>query len=335
MPVVFMTAFIIFISFSLNSLDTLRNSNKNLKTITESTSFLISRADFKVKLQHTIQTIESMTAFNFCGIYIARENYNSIYPITYKCNALISLEDLKFTSTSDNHVYNELMSGVSLYKESSYFKKSLNLVNTLSKDIKYTAAVPIKDSNQAVGFFILGFDRYLNLNEELELIGILGRHMGMVNFYLNTNIKNNSITYKNYDGLVKYIEYNIKNKIFFTLAIIELTNYTEIIEKYNLDFYETFKGELSRIISKLLSTNDNILCFEKEDIYIVFNLLDIKNASNKLNDISNFLNNFKYKDIPLNIRISYACSEYPVEGINADEILDNTYRKLNLNKSAS
>ncbi len=335
MPIVFMTAFIIFISFSLNSLDKLKITNKNLKNITENTNFLISRADFKVKLQHTIQTIETMIPFVYCGIYIPRENYTSIYPLTYKCNTLVSMEDLKFSTTSDNHIYNQLMSGVTLYKESSYFKKSINLTDTLSKEIKYTASIPIKDCDHTIGFFLLCIDRYLNLDEEIELINILGRHMGMVNFHINTNIKNNFSPYKTYDGLIKCIDYNIKHKVFFTLAVIELTNYTEIIQKYNLDFYEAFKNELSRIISKLLSPSDNLLCFEKEDIYIVFNLLDIKNASNKLDEISAFLSNFKYKDIPLNIKISYACSEYPVEGISADEILDNTYRKLHLNKSVS
>ncbi len=334
LPIAAMTAFIIFISFALNGLNKLKTSNKNLKSISECTTFIISKADFKVKLQNSIQTIESILPFVYCGIYLVRDKYTSIYPICYKCNDLMNLEDIKFSSTHDNSIYAQIMSGIVLHKESNYFNGCIPIVKALPEKIKYTAAVPIKDSESAIGVVLLCFDRYLDIDEELKLIATLCSHIGMVNYNINTYIKNNIIGYKSYDGLTRYIDYNIKNKIFFTLAIVEIENYKELIQGYNSDFYEAYKLELGRIISKLLSRNDCILCFEKEDIYIVFNLLDSANALSKLQQIEAFLKSFRFKDIIVNTRLSYAYSEYPIDGVNGDEILASVYRKLQNEKSA-
>jgi hypothetical protein len=334
MPIVAMTAFIIFISFSLNNINRLKASNKNLKAISESTSFLMSKADFKVKLQYSIQTIETILPFVYCGIYFTREKYNVLYPVCYKCKSLINIEDLKFISSQDNNMYSEVLSGVPLYKDSRYFSSSLPLIKAHEKEIKYTAVVPIKNSDNVSGFIILCFDRYMDIHEDLQLLSTLGNHIGMVNFHINTNMKNNIIGYKTYDGLVRYIDYNIKYKIFFTLAVIEIENYQDILKSYNSDFYEAYKLELGRIISNFLSPNDSIQCFEREDIYIVFNLLDSKNSIGKLNQIADFLKDFKFNDIVLNTKISYAVSEYPIDGISGDEMLGNVYRKLQKEKSA-
>lgn len=334
MPIVAMTAFIIFISFSLNNINRLKASNKNLKAISECTSFLLSKADFKVKLQYSIQTIETMLPFVYCGIYFSREKYDVLYPVCYKCKSLINIEDLKFISSQDNNIYSEVLSGVPLYKDSRHFSSSLPLIIAHEKEIKYTAVVPIKTSDYISGFILLCFDRYMDIHEDLQLLSTLGNHIGMVNFHINTNMKNNIIGYKSYDGLVRYIDYNIKHKIFFTLAVIEIENYQDILKSYNSDFYEAYKIELGRIISNFLSPNDSIQCFEREDIYIVFNLLDSKNAIGKLKQIADFLKDFKFNDIVLNTIIYHAVSEYPIDGISGDEMLGNVYRKLQKEKSA-
>lgn len=333
-PIIVMTVFIIFISYSLSRLDKLKVSNHNLRIVNECTGHLISNTDFKVKLQRAINIIEDIVPFIYCGIYWKREKYDFIYPVTYKCNNLTHHNDLKFLSTTESIMFNELWSGSILYKDATDFSSSINIVNTHSYDIKYSIVVPIKNDAKMVGFIFLCLNRYIELDEELELLSIIGSNLGMINYHINATLKSNIITYKNYDGVFKYIDYNIKRKIFFTLALMEIENYNEIIEKYNRDFYETLKAEIARIISTLLSSLDNILCFEKEDIYIVFNLLDSKNAENKLNEISEFLSNFRYKDIPVNTKVKFSVSEYPIEGVSGDEILDIAYRKLHHLKKA-
>lgn len=332
MPVVAMTAFIIFISFSFNTVDRLKVSNTNFKTLSECTAFLISKADFKIKAQHVIQTIETIVPFVYCGIYFTREKYNYIYPISYKFNILASLDSTLFRSSSDNNVFTQIMSGIPIYKESSYFGNSIGLVNTFPDKTKYALAIPIRDSDSTTGFALICIDRHLDLTEEIEILSTLTEHLGMVNFHININMRNNNIGYKNYDSLTRYIDYNIKYKIFFTLAVLEIDNYLEIIQTYNRDFYETFKNELSRLISKFLSPSDLILCFDKENIYIVFNLLDAENSLKKLEEISEFLKYYKYKDIPIETKISYAVTEYPMEAVNSDEILSSAYRKLQYKK---
>lgn len=327
-PIIIMTVFIIFISYSLNRIDKLKITNSNLRIINECTGFLISNTDYKVKLQRVVQIIESIVPFFYCGVYLKREKYNFIYPVTYKCNTLTPNTDLKFLSTPDNIMFTDIMGGAIIYKEASAFSNSLNLVNINSKDIKYCIVIPIKTSNEMAGFFLIGLNRYIELDEELELISTIGSHLGMVNYQINTNLNSTILTNKNYDDVLRYIDYNIKYKIFFTLAIIKIENYHEIIQKYNRDFYETFKAELARIISVFLSPMDSILSFEKEDIYMVFNLLDSKNAESKLIEISGLLENFKFKDISINAKVIFSTSEYPVEGISGDEVLDLAYRKL-------
>jgi hypothetical protein len=287
-----------------------------------------------VKLQHIVQIIEQLIPFVYCGIYFFRDKYSNIYPLSYKNNTLLNLNDLRFLSTPDNSIYSQLINGTTIYKESTAFNSSMNIISILSRDIKYAVAIPIKNSDFTTGFIFLCFDRHREINDELELLSTLGSHLGMVNFNINTNAKNNIISYKSFDGLLRYIDYNIKYKIFFTLASIEIINYEDIINKFNRDFYETFKSEIGKLISKFLSSGDNILCFEKESIYIVFNLLDTKNAINKLHEISEFLKNFKFKDMCLNAHITYATSEYPLEGINSDEILSVAYRKLHNQRNA-
>lgn len=334
MPIVAMTAFIIFISFALNALNKLKISNKNLKSISDCTTFAISKADFKVKLQNAIQTIQGMLPFEYCGIYLVRENYSFLYPTSYKCNSLINFEELKFNSVQDNSLYAQIMNGMTIYKESSYFISSIPMLKNNPHKIKYAAAVPIIDAESTVGFMLLCFNRYIEIDEELQLAATLGKHLGMICSRISTTIQNNSSVYKNYDGLTRYIDYNIKHKIFFTLAVIEIENYREIIQQYNSDFYEAYKQELGRIISKFLSKNDHILCFEKEDIYIVFNLLDSANAKYKLQEIAEFLKCFKFNDILLTTEISFAYSEYPVDGVSGDEVLANVYVKLQNEKSA-
>jgi len=328
LPIVSMTAFIIFISYSLNKIDKLKISNNNLKNANSNISFLISNTDFKVKLQHVVKTIEEVVPFVYCGVYFIREKYNYIYPIAYKCNNLIQNEDLKFLSSVDNIMFNNILGGLTLYKEAALFNNSINIVNTHSNDIKYTIAIPIKTSDVVAGFVLICLDRYIELDEELELLPTIVSNLGMINYHINESLKNNIITYKNHDGVLKYINYNIRSKIFFTLALIEIENYKEIIQNYNRDFYESFKIEVARLTSVLLSSNDIILCFEKEDIYIVFNLLDSKNSEYKLNEVSEFLRNFSFKNIPINVKVKFSTSEYPIDGISGDEILDIAYRKL-------
>lgn len=333
MPIATMTAFIIFTSFVLNGLNKLKKSNNNLKAVSECNNFTISKGDFKIKLQNAIQTIEGMISFEYCGIYMIREKYDFLYPISYKCNNLTSLEDLKFSLVHENSIYSQLISGTTVYKEGKVFSSHVPLFFNYSTKIKYAAAVPLRTSEKVIGFVLLGVDRYLEIDEELKLVETLGSHIGMVNYHIKTNMKGNVIGYKNYDGLTRYIDYNIKHKIFFTLAVIEIENYKEIIQKYNSDFYESYKLELGRLISKFLSESDSILCFEKEDIYIVFNLLDSTNTRCRLQQIAEFLSSFKYKDLTVNTDISYACSEYPIDGASADEVLANIYRKLQVEKS--
>lgn len=328
MPIIVMTVFIIFISYSLNRIDKLKISNGNLKNVNECTGFLISNSDFKVKLQHVIQIIEDIVPFVYCGVYWKRENYNYIFPVTYKCNILTQNSDLKFSSTANNIMFNGIMGGAILYKEATAFSNSINIVNSQSKDIKYSIVIPIKTADTIAGFILICLNRFIELDEELELLSTLGSHLGMINYHININLKSNILTNKNYDGVLKYIDYNIKYKIFFTFSLIEVENYNEIIQKYNRDFYETFRDELARIISTFLSQQDSILCFEKEYIYIIFNLLDSKNAENKLSEISKFLMNYKFKDISVNTKVKFSTSEYPIEGISSDEILDIAYRKL-------
>lgn len=327
-PIVVMTVFIIFISYSLNKIDKLKINNDNLRNINSCTSFLISNADFKVKLQHVIRTIDAIIPFIYCGIYFTRETYNNLYPMAYKCNILVETEDLKFLSSADNIMFNNIIGGSIVYKEGAFFSSSINIVNNYSNEIKYLIAVPIKTSDAVVGFVLICLDRYLELDGELELLSSIVSNLGIVNYYINESLKNNIISYKDHDGILKYINFNIKSKIFFTLALIEIINYKEIIQSYNRDFYDSFKIEIERVILTVLSSNDIILSFEKEEIYIVFNLLDSKNSDYKLNELSELLKNFTFKDIHINIKIKFSTSEYPMDGISGDEILDIAYRKL-------
>lgn len=335
LPIVIMNVFIIFVSFSLNSLNTLKTTNNNLKAISQCTTYVISKADFKLKLHHVIQTIEGIIPFVFCGIYFFRDTYDYLYPVTYKSNFIANFDDTKFFAGDENRLYKEIIAGNVIFKESSFFKNNINIVNNTSSNIRYVLIIPIKNSNFTAGFIMLCLSRYNALKDEIELLCTLGQHLGMMNLHINTNISDNILTNRKYDGLTRYIDYNIKYKIFFTLAMIEISNYRDIIEEYNTDFYNSFKSELVKYISKYLSSLDNLLFSEKENIYIAFNLLDSRNALNKLEELETLLKAFTFKNICITTRIAYSTCEYPIEGTNSDEILAIVYRKLHAkNKNA-
>lgn len=333
-PVIVMTCFIIFISFAMNSLDRLKTTNNNIKAIANCTTFVISPVDFKTKLQHVMEVVEGIIPFVFCGVYMFRENYESIYPVSYKSTYLVDFEDLKFIQSSDSEILRRIHLGNPLYNENVDLKNNINIMATLENEIKYNIIIPIKQANTSVGFILICIDRHNEYSEEMELLSTLAEHIGMVNFHINTNIKNNVVIHKNHDGLIKYIDYNISHKIFFTLAVIEVINFNEIIKNYNSDFYLTYKNELARLISNHLSPNDYILCFEKEDIYIIFNLLDSKNSIEKLEEIKTTLKTFNFKDIICETKICYSICEYPIEVTNTDELLAKIYRKLYKEKNA-
>jgi GGDEF domain-containing protein len=334
-PIVVMTCFIIFTSFAINSLDKLKTTNKNIKAIAECTTHIISPyLDFKTKLQHVIEVIDGIIPFVYCGIYFFREGYEQLYPLCYKSNHFITIKDLKFTQAKDNEVSRMIRLGNPIYKENSYLKDTLAIINTLSSESKYNLIIPIKHTEASIGFIILCLDRNNDYSEETELLTTLGKHIGIVNFHINTNVKSNTIIHKNYDALAKYIDYNISHKIFFTLAIIEVINFSDIINNYNSDFYLSYKNEIIKLISNHLSTNDCIICFQKEDIYIIFNLLDSNNSEQKLQELKVVLDNYNFKDIINSTKICYALCEYPLESISTDELLAKTYRKLYKEKNA-
>lgn len=333
LPMVIITVFIIFISFALNNLNNIKSKNNNLMSILQYSTYVISKLDFKVKLNHSIQVIEGIIPFIYCGIYLFRENYHSLYPICYKNNFLIDFKDTKFHLDKEDKFLREIYNGNVVFEENSSFKNIINLVNVSYSDIKYVLAVPIKNSDFTVGFILLCLSRHKELEDEKELLFTLGRHIGMVHFHINDIIKNNIINYKNYDGLTRYIDNNIKNKIFFTLAMIEISNSEDIIKKYNSDFYEAFKTYLQKFISQVLSPMDIILCFEKENIYIAFNLLDSKNVHDKLKEIEQLLMDFKFKNLNITPKISYSTCEYPMDGISSDEVLSIIYRNLQNKKT--
>lgn len=334
-PIIVMTCFIIFISFAINSLDKLKTTNKNIKAIAECTTHIISPSlDFKSKLQHVIEVIDGIIPFVYCGIYFFREDYENLYPLCYRSNYFIKIEDLKLTLSKDSEVSRMLRLGNPMYKENSYLKDTLALVDTLSSEIKHNLIIPIKHTEASIGFILLCLGKSNNYSEETELLTTLGKHIGMVNFHINMNIKNNTLIHKSYDALAKYIDYNISHKIFFTLAIIEVINFNDIINNYNNDFYLSYKNEIIKLISSHLSSNDCIICFQKEDIYIIFNLLDSNNSNEKLQELKTALDNYNFKDIIKSTKICYALCEYPLESINTDELLAKTYRKLYKEKNA-
>lgn len=334
LPTVIVTIFIILTSFTLNNLNNLNSANNNLKAISQCSIYLLSKVDFKIKLNHVIHVIENIVPFVYCGIYFFRKNYDKLYPICYKSNSLTDLESTIFYVNSEEKFFEEISSGNVVVADNIFYRNSLKLSNITNNDIKYILSIPIKNLDSTVGFITVCISQYKELKDETKLLCDLGHFLGMVSFNVDTAINNNIINYKNYDGLTRYIDYNIKNKIFFTLALIEISNYDDIIKKYNSDFYEAFKAHMIAFINKFLSPLDAVMCFEKENIYIVFNLLDSKNTNNKLEEIEKLLVDFKFINIDITPNICFSTCEYPIEGINGDEVLSVVYRNLQNKKTS-
>lgn len=327
-PIVIIVFIVIFISFALNNLYKLKNMNDSLKAISMYTSFTISKNDLKSKLYGVIKTVESIEPFIYCGIYFFRENHDVIFPICFKSTLITTTEDLKFVSTPDNRNYALIMEGNLLHQSKNPNPSWISYFDKFPKEIKSTIAIPIKGSEKTLGFILLALPRFKDIDDKLELLSILGSHLALMNENISIIINNSIVPYKNFDGLSKLLDYNIKNKLLFTFGIIEIQNLQEIITKYNSDFYEVLRNDLVKQIYKYVSAYDEVLCFEKENIFIVFNLLDAVNSTYKLKQLCSMFEEFQFGNLTVNLKLSFSVSEYPLESSNKEELLENAYKKL-------
>jgi hypothetical protein len=302
--------------------------------LSECTTEIISKGEFKEKLFTVVKTIEKIIPFTYCGIYLFRKNYNYIHPISYKSKFIINPKSLNISVNNNYEIYNTIESGKPFYTTNEAKFHVLAAFNENKSLIKSMLIIPIKSSKKLYGCIIISLNKYLNSNEDFSLISILGKQLGIAYENICFMIKSSLISLNKYSDLLTYMDNNIKYKILFTTAIIEIINYKNIISQYNFDLYESLKKDLSEQIKRFLSPYDIILYTEKEDIYIEFIMCDSINAENKLKEVSIFLDTYKYKNISIKTNIIYSTVEYPQDGTTKEDLLETAHRKL-FNKKKS
>ncbi len=323
--VLLFTLFLTFTSYTLRTITNLRTENKNLIDINECYYNSCLKINHINKLYKAIETIENIVPFSYCGVYYFIDKHEYLYPICYKNKLDLDLEILKLKSIQNNISLNLIYTGKELYTSNKDVINSLN--SNLYDHINFALILPLHSADNLIGCIFIGFNKYINMDKHIKLLNYLTRDISLISTDLISSVKRSSNIITSYKDFLEYIDFNINNKVFFTLAIVEIHNYLKIMAEYNVDVYENLRKDVSEKIRSMLSSYDSILYFEKEDIFILFNLQDSLNAKEKLKEICKYFSNYKFNN-KIILNIIYAYSEYPSDGINKDEIITKAYKNL-------
>lgn len=324
--VIVLTLFLIFLSYSLNRISYLKTKNSNLLAIVNCSNTLMSKTNYMNKLYNTIESIETILPFSYCGIYLFINNHEYVYPLCYKSKFNLEPSSYKFKNLCCNEAFNLITTGKPLYTNNKELISSLPIFQYENR-IKSILVFPIKTSEGTIGCTFIAFNKYKNIEDKMDLISSLNKNLSLLCEDTINNCKTYHKPFTKYNEFLELLDRNINQKLIFTLAIIEIKDYSHIIDKYNLEVFQSLKKDVANIVHSMLSPYDSILYYGKDDIFLCFNLQDSLNAREKLYEISNHFEQYKFKNkISANIMFSY--SEYPIDGINKEEIINKTYKNL-------
>ena len=324
--VIVFTLFVIFLSYTFNAIGNLKQENIFLNSLIESYNKMISKSSYTNKLYTVINTIETIVPFYYCGIYNFIGNNEYIYPICNKNEANVDYENLKIKNLGNNPVLDLIQCGKYFYTKNENILKYFS-IKKHNPNIESILIFPISNIKDTLGCILIAFDNYSPSTKEILLIEQLSKSVGVFTEEKISSIVSRKNMYTNYEDFSSILDKNICQKNLFCLSIVEIKNYAEILNTYGIDVYENIKLNLSENISKGLSSLDYILCNKKEDIKIIFNLQDGLNAGNKLEKLKKDFTNYKFNN-KIEIEVLYTLVEYPMDGINKEELISKSYKIL-------
>lgn len=324
--VLLFTMFLIFISFNLNKVFQYRKENMDLININNCYHKILSKSNYNNKLYAVIDTIEKILPFYYCGIYHFIDKHEYVYPLSHKNETSMDLDSLRLENLNKNKFLNVIQSGNPLYTKDLSILNSFNLCLN-NNFINNILILPINNSESTMGCIFIGLKQYKNIDKEIQFLTSLTSNLSLITENMVNFIKERTKCFLSYNEFLEHLDFNINNKLCFTLAIIEIKNYSDIINKFNMELYETLKKDIAKTMEPMLSSYDSILYYEKEDIFILFDLQDSLNAKEKLKDIEEYFKGYKFNG-EIKTEIIYALSEYPMDGISKEDIITKTYKNL-------
>lgn len=324
--VLLFTLLLIFISYALNKLISLKKENSDLAYISQCYNKILSKTSYNNKLYSIIETIEKIIPFYYCGIYHIINKHEYLYPLCYKNDSIIDLDSVKLENIEHNEVLKIIESGKPFYTRETQMLNSLN-INLYNNSINAILILPLYSSKELLGCIFIALHRYENLDKELELLNNFSENISLICNDTVEYIKNYPRQFSSYNKFLDTLEKNIINRYSFTLCILEIKNQSHIINKFSLELLETIKKDVAKEISLMLSSYDSILYCEKDDIFILFNLQNSLTAEEKLKEISNHFKSHKLNNT-IEVEIIYSTSEYSIDGVSKEDLIAKTYRKL-------
>lgn len=329
-PLVIIISVFLVLGFFLHRIDFLKRNSNHLLSVVNFSSYLMSENNLKNKFYSAVTTIEDCISFEFCGIYFFNELTNSTYPVCFKKNNLFNENSFKFDYKKDDSLYLSLIKGEPICFELN--KEIPDNLKFLEEDfIEAIRIFPIKYNNILKGCIILSLKNHKISNSNICILKKISNQLALSYNAASNSVKENNLIIKNYEDLNKEIENIIKNKLFFTLAIVRVLNKDEIIADYNSDFYNAVQKNLTITIKGRLSELDNTLYFNNDYIFIIFNITDEKNAFHIMRNIKEYINSATFFNIKQKVNIDFSMVQYPENGSSFDVLYSLLIKQLNKN----
>ncbi|MFR9288310.1 MAG: hypothetical protein ACLVL6_00960 [Clostridium paraputrificum] len=263
-------------------------------------SYLISLSpnhNFSEKIYSYIDVLKELIPCSLISIYPIFENYRYTFPICYRCEENISLNNLKLDLNNLNN-QNELKD--IMESERSNIIKGYRLKNSFSFVSKFNLLnsnfiiVPICYNSPPLAFILIkpktpnkSYEPINNLVDVQQSISLL-----LIQNYKYVDLIPKSI--ENIESFISSLDLLISNKVSFTLNVIRNNSQVDIV-KY-----------LIKNSDKL----DKVFLFNSNHIYVIHAIKDTTNVRNYMKTLT--LNN---------PNLSFSTFEFPIDVNNIKEII--------------
>ncbi|CUN84343.1 hypothetical protein [Clostridium paraputrificum] len=250
--------------------------------------------NFSEKIYSYIDVLKELIPCSLISIYPIFENYRYTFPICYRCEENISLNNLKLDLNNQNELKDIMESERSNIIKGYRLKNSFSFVSKFNLLNSNFIIVPICYNSPPLAFILI---KPKTPNKSYELINNLVDVQQSISLLLIQNYKYVDLIPKsieNIESFISSLDLLISNKVSFTLNVIRNNSQVDIV-KY-----------LIKNSDKL----DKVFLFNSNHIYVIHAIKDTTNVRNYMKTLT--LNN---------PNLSFSTFEFPIDVNNIKEII--------------
>ncbi len=260
-------------------------------------SYLISLSpnnNFVEKIYSYIDVISELIPSSLISIYPIFENYSYVFPICYRCEENISLDNLKLDLNNKDELKHILETERSNIINGYRLKYNFSFISNFNLLNSNFIIVPICYNSKTLAFILIkpkllnkSYNLFNNLSDVQQSISLL-----LIQNYKYIDLIPKSI--ENIESFISSLDLLISNKVSFTLNIIENNSQVDI-------------GKHIIMNSDKL---DKVFLFNSNHIYVIHAIKDSINVRDYMKSLTH--------DNP---DLSFSTFEFPIDINNIKEII--------------